>query len=244
MFRLGRVHGNLDDKSSLRPRLLSAALVLGGLAVGAIVWQWDSVLARHLPNQSTLVSYLRADGVVGPLSCVLAQFLQVVIFIIPGEVTQLASGYVFGAGWGFLYAAIGILLGSAFNFYFGRVAGRSILRHFLSAVTLDKVARVLNSNKGKVALFVLFLLPGTPKDAMCYALGLSTMSVTEFVIITGLARTPALLASILIGAYASSRDYTSMLLVGVAVVLAVGGCYLYERNRNRALRERGSPAAD
>ncbi|MBZ5650443.1 MAG: hypothetical protein LAO18_08175 [Acidobacteriia bacterium] len=64
---------------------------------------------------------------------------------------------------------------------------------------------------------------------MCYALGLSRMTVTEFVILTGLARMPALLASILIGAYASNRDYTSMLLVGLAAALAVGGCYLYER---------------
>lgn len=75
---------------------------------------------------------------------------------------------------------------------------------------------------------------------MCYALGLSRMTVTEFVILTGLARMPALLASILIGAYASNRDYTSMLLVGLAAALAVGGCYLYERNR--ALDERETSA--
>jgi uncharacterized membrane protein YdjX (TVP38/TMEM64 family) len=67
----------------------------------------------------------------------------------------------------------------------------------------------LNSKPGKAALFILFLLPGIPKDAMCYALGLSTMSMSEFVELTSLARTPALLASILFGAYASSRNYGS-----------------------------------
>ena len=85
----------------------------------------------------------------------------------------------------------------------------------------------LNSKAGKAALFILFLLPGTPKDAMCYALGLSTMSMSEFVELTSLARTPALLASILFGAYASSR---SMIVVGVAVALAVAGCYWYEQS--------------
>jgi uncharacterized membrane protein YdjX (TVP38/TMEM64 family) len=144
----------------------------------------------------------------------------------------MAAGYVFGAGKGFLYAALGTFLGSVFNFHFGRLAGRSILRRFLSVDTCDKVDRALNSKRGKAALFILFLLPGTPKDAMCYALGLSTMNMSEFVIVTSLARTPALLASILFGAYASSHDYGSMILVGVAVALAIAGCYLYERRRS------------
>ena len=111
-----------------------------------------------------------------------------------------------------------------FNFHFGRLAGRSILRRFLSEDTCDKVDRALNSKRGKAALFILFLLPGTPKDAMCYALGgLSKMKMSEFVIVTSLARTPPLLARILFGAYASSHDYGCMILVGVAVALAIAG---------------------
>jgi uncharacterized membrane protein YdjX (TVP38/TMEM64 family) len=179
-----------------------------------------------------LLAHLRVGGVVGPLWCVLAQVFQVVICIIPGEATQIAAGYVFGAGKGFLYAAIGTLLGSVFNFHFGRLAGRSILQRFLSVDTCDKVDRALNSKRGKAALFILFLLPGTPKDAMCYALGLSTMSLPEFLVVTSLARTPALLASILFGAYASNRNYGFMILVGVAVALTVAGCYGYERLRS------------
>jgi uncharacterized membrane protein YdjX (TVP38/TMEM64 family) len=64
----------------------------------------------------------------------------------------------------------------------------------LDPAASGKVDRVLNSKRGKAALFILFLLPGTPKDAMSYALG-STMSMSEFVVLTSLARTPALLAS-------------------------------------------------
>jgi uncharacterized membrane protein YdjX (TVP38/TMEM64 family) len=81
----------------------------------AIVWHWDSIVA----SQGRLLAHLRAGGVVGPLWCVLARALQVVIFIIPGEATQIAAGYVFGAGKGFLYAALGTFLGSVFNFHVG-----------------------------------------------------------------------------------------------------------------------------
>jgi uncharacterized membrane protein YdjX (TVP38/TMEM64 family) len=127
----------------------------------------------------------------------------VVIFAIPGEITQLAAGYVFGVWHGFLYSIVGIMAGSAFNFYFARVVGRPTLKRFMSHSTLEKVDKALNSAKGKSTLFLLFLLPGAPKDALCYGAGFTAIGLLEFVVITGLARTPALLASILFGAHAS-----------------------------------------
>ncbi len=179
------------------------ASIVPASAVAMLLWSWDSERLRSFSSQETLLAYFREDGVIGPVACILAQFIQVVIFVIPGEITQLAAGYIFGTGQGFLFAAIGILLGSSFNFYIGRLLGGR-LRHFLGADIVRKVNRALNSDKGRVALFLLFLVPGTPKDAMCYPLGLSGMTVTEFLVITGLARMPALLASVLFGASAST----------------------------------------
>jgi hypothetical protein len=102
MERLGQVQSGAVSKSFSRLGLCFV-LALTALAIGAIVWHWDSIVA----SQGTLLVHLRAGGVVGPLWCVLAQALQVVIFIIPGEATQIAAGYVFGAWKGFLYAALG-----------------------------------------------------------------------------------------------------------------------------------------
>lgn len=206
------------------------------LLAGGAVWLWHAGFLEELLNKDRLVAELREDGVKGPLLCIAAQFVQVVIFAIPGEITQLAAGYVFGVWRGFLYSVIGIMLGSAFNFYFARVVGRPALEHFISRKTLDKVDKALNSAKGKSALFLLFLLPGAPKDAMCYGAGFTGMNLMEFVIITGLARSPALFASILIGAHASRGDYRSMILVGLIVVIAIGGCYFYEWQRNQRQR--------
>jgi uncharacterized membrane protein YdjX (TVP38/TMEM64 family) len=82
-------------------------------------------------------------------------------------------------------------------------------------------------------MFLLFLLPGAPKDAMCYGAGFTKMGLTEFVVITGLARSPALFAGILIGAQAGRGDYRSMLLTGLMVVFVIAGYYFYERRRDR-----------
>jgi uncharacterized membrane protein YdjX (TVP38/TMEM64 family) len=225
-----------------KKRLLALFLLL--LFVAGAVGVWQSGLIQRLSNRQQIVEMLRAAGIRGPLACIGVQFVQVVIFVIPGEITQFAAGYVFGAGLGFLYSVTGIMLGSAFNFGFARVVGRPTLERLIHQSTLEKVDRALTSAKGKSGLFLLFLLPGMPKDAMSYGAGLSKMNLLEFVVVSGLARSPALLASILLGSQAYRRDYTAMVLTAAVVVAAVAGYYFYERNRNRKEQRRDPANAD
>jgi len=211
-------------------------IVLAVLLIGGSIWIWHSGILGVLWHKDRLIALLREDSWRGPLLCVGVQFLQVVIFVIPGEITQLAAGYVFGVWRGFLYSAAGILAGSAFNFYFARIVGRPTLARLVGPGLLEKLDRLLENAKGKSALFLLFLLPGTPKDALSYGAGFTEMTLREFMVLSGLGRTPALLASIMIGAHASRRNYGAMLMTGAAVIAAVAACYWYERRRSR--RER------
>jgi len=214
-----------------KKRLLAVLLLV--LAVAGAITLWRTGLVQRLSNREQLVEMLRSAGIRGPLVCIGVQFVQVVIFVIPGEITQFAAGYVFGAWLGFLYSVSGIMLGAAFNFGFARVVGRPTLERLIHRSTLDKVDRALNNAKGKSALFLLFLLPGMPKDAMSYGAGLSNINMIEFIVVSGLARSPALLASILLGSQAYRQDYTAMVLTAGLVVVAVGAYYLYERQRNK-----------
>lgn len=214
-----------------KKRLLALFLLLLFLAGGVAVWQ--SGLIQRLSDRQRLVEMLRSAGVQGPLLCIGVQFAQVVIFVIPGEITQFAAGYVFGGWWGFVYSVTGIVLGSAFNFWFARLVGRPTLERLIHRHTLEKVDRALNSARGKSALFLLFLLPGMPKDAMSYGAGLTSISLVEFVVVSSLGRSPALLLSILLGSQAYRQDYRAMVITGVAALLALAGYYFYERNRNK-----------
>ena len=213
------------------------AFFLAVLVVAGGIWLWHPGFLEELSNKDRLIGALQEEGSKGPLLCIAAQFVQVVIFAIPGEITQVAAGYVFGPWRGFLYSVIGIMAGSAFNFYFARIVGRPTLERFINRQTLDKVDKALNSAKGKSAMFLLFLLPGAPKDAMCYGAGVTKMGLVEFVVITGLARSPALFASILIGAHAGRGDYRSMILTGLIVVFVIAGYWFYERYRSQGQRE-------
>src|SRR5712692_3381080 len=215
-----------------KKRLLALFLTLGAVSICYALWRSGVLL--QLTNRQQVIATLRAGGTTGPLLCIAIQFVQVVIFFIPGEITQFAAGYVFGAWLGYLYSVVGIMLGSTFNFYFARVFGRPALEKFIRRATLDKIDHTLNNAKGKSAVFLLFLLPGLPKDAMSYAAGLSTMSLVEFVVISGLGRTPAMILSILLGSQAYQKDYRRMIITAVASGLAVGAYFLYERRKRGA----------
>jgi len=179
---------------------------------------------------------LRESGSGGALLCIGIQFLQVVIAVIPGEITSFAAGYVFGGWRGFVYSAIGVTLGSAFNFCFARVVGRPTLERLVGRDTLARLDRSLDTARSRSAMFLLFLLPGVPKDVLCYAAGFSGMPLIEFVVLSGLARSPALLASVLIGAGVSRGDYRSLIATAVVLLLAIGGYYWYRRSRKEGTR--------
>ncbi len=199
------------------------------LLVTAAALLWHTGVLHRISSKDHLIALLRAGRSTGALLCIAVQFLQVVIAVIPGEITSFAAGYVFGAWRGFLYSAIGVTLGSAFNFWFARVVGRPALERLIGRDTLAKIDRSLASAKSKSAMFLLFLLPGMPKDILCYAAGFSGMSILEFVVLSGLARSPALLASVLIGAGVSRGDYRSVMAIALLVLLAIGGYSWYHR---------------
>ena len=208
-------------------KLLPAAAAL--LLVAIFVAVWQTGLIGRLSDHEQLVDSMRRSEIWGPLVCVAIQFVQVIVFFIPGEITQFAAGYVFGAGKGFLLAATGIMLGSAFAYGFGKLLGRPALAKVFGEHALERVDTAARSKRAPTAIFLLFLLPGAPKDAMSYGAGVSGFPLGRFVLISGLGRTPALLVSTLVGGQVYDEDYDSLFLtLGIAAVVGLL-FWLYQR---------------
>ena len=229
--------GSLRFRLMTRKWLLPVGLI--ALLVVGVAVLWHTGVLHRISNKDHLIALLRQGGPTGALLCIAAQFLQVVIAVIPGEITTFAAGYVFGTWRGFLYSAVGVALGSAFNFWFARVVGRPTLERLIGRDRLATIERSLTSARSRSAMFLLFLLPGLPKDLLCYAAGFSGMSILEFLVLSGLARSPALLASVMIGAGVSRGDYRSVIAIALLVLVAIGGYYWYQRR----LRTSGSAAS-
>ena len=206
-----------------------APWVSAGLFLLVILAAWQSGLIGHLSNSDELIADMRASGWRGPAICVAIQFAQVIIFFIPGEITQIAAGYVFGATLGFVYSIIGIMLGSATAFLLGRFIGRPAFERLFGRELLDKLEQASESPKGRWAIFLLFLTPGTPKDSMSYGAGLTGWQLGRFVMLSGLGRIPAMLASTIFGGQLEQRNYWALAGITVVAIGAAVGFYLYQR---------------
>ena len=168
--------------------------------------------------------------------------MQVVVAAIPGSIIEFTAGYLFGLWHGTAALFLGAVLGSAFNFYLARVLGRPALERLIKPATLDKVDNLLDRSQSKMALFLLFLLPETPKDYMCYGAGFTRMAPAEFILLSSLARAPVMLATALLGSQAHHHDYRAMIVTGGAVLLASGLVYAYQRRRSRQAKGVGAGA--
>ena len=124
------------------------------------------------------------------------------------------------------------MLGSASAYVFSRLVGRPVIQKIIGGKRLEKLDNALDSSKGRSALFLMFLLPGVPKDALSFGVGLTDFRMAEFIVLSGLGRAPALLFSTLIGSQIQERDYASIAITVVIAGLVIGAAYLYEKKRS------------
>ena len=181
-----------------------------------------------------LRTWVTGWGAFAPLIFILLQIMQVVIFIIPGEVPQLAGGYLFGLWQGFLYSFLGIAIGSAINFFLARWLGVPFVHLLFSEEKIKRIEKIATSIHAKIAFFLLFLIPGIPKDIFCYVAGLSPLGFFYFIAVSMLGRFPGLFGSILIGASAAEKKWPLVIILSaLAIVLFIVG-YL-SRNKIQSL---------
>src|SRR5436309_737162 len=134
-------------------------------------------------RQEKLMSFLISFGPYSAGVFVLLQALQVVISPIPGELTGVVGGYVYGVAFGFLFSTVGLTLGSWMAFELASIFGRPLVERFVTEKILEKF-HFLTTNAGLIVSFLLFLIPGFPKDYLCYVLGLTGMNLTAFLVVS------------------------------------------------------------
>jgi uncharacterized membrane protein YdjX (TVP38/TMEM64 family) len=111
------------------------------------------------------------------------QAIQVLAAPIPGEVSGFVGGMIFGPLWGVVYSTIGLTLGSWLAFVLARIAGRPLVEAIASPETIKRYDYVMK-HKGLFLAFLMFLVPGFPKDILCYLLGLGHMGQRDFLFVS------------------------------------------------------------
>ena len=140
-------------------------------------------------SRDQLELFIRQSSFWGPLLFIVIQIAQVVIAVIPGGLTCLAGVVFFGPRYGFLYSAVGIIIGSCINFYLARRYGEKFIRLFVSDETYEKTKKkFLTGKKFDVVFTAAILLPCAPDDVLCMLAGLTDMSWRKFLTILFLGR--------------------------------------------------------
>ncbi|HET7838661.1 MAG TPA: TVP38/TMEM64 family protein [Rectinemataceae bacterium] len=208
--------------------MLGFPLLIVALVASAIVFRHE--LLAIFRDRDALSAWIGARGAWGVLAFVGLQVAQVVVFVIPGEIVQVAGGYVYGLWYGTLLSVLGITIGSLINFYLGRLLGRPFVEALFDRERIESIERVTASGKAAAGFFLLFIIPGIPKDALCYIAGVSGLGFPAFFGISMFGRLPGILGSSFMGSAAHDRSFASAIVVlSVAAVLFCIGLFFKSR---------------
>jgi len=171
-------------------------------------------------DRNKLISFLDSLGPLSFIGFIVLQILQVVAAPVPGEVSGFIGGYLYGALIGIILSTIGLTLGSWLAFMLSKIFGRPFVDKFVKKETITRYEYLLKRRKGAFLVFLLFLIPGFPKDYLCYLLGLGPMGTVEFLIISTVGRFSGTVLLTLGGTYIRNHQYYNFsVLLGITIVI-------------------------
>lgn len=165
------------------------------------------------------------------------QILQVIAAPIPGEATGLIGGYIYGPLLGTLYSTIGLTIGSWLAFLLARFFGLPLVEKAVKQEVLQKYDYFLE-HRGVWVSFLLFLIPGFPKDYLCYIMGLSHMHTWIFLVISTIGRVLGTILLSVSGSCARNNQYAGLLIIAGISCLFLIVAYFYRDRWLEILKKR------
>ncbi len=157
------------------------------------------------------------------------QIIQIVISIIPGQVFQMAAGYLYGFWPALLFAMAGAILGTSISFTLAKVLGRDFLHIFFGEEKMSYYIERINSKKMYAIVFFLYLIPGIPKDMVSYAAGVSEIKFKPFVIVSAIGRLPGMVGCLLMGDMMMEENYAGAIVIGFFAIVAFCVCIAFRK---------------
>ena len=166
------------------------------------------------------------------------QILQVFIALIPGEIVESAAGYVLGPWLGTAVCYLGIALASTLIFTLTRRYGVRLVEVFISRERINELRFLNTERKRNNLIFLLFFIPGTPKDLLTYFVGLTDIRLKTFLLLSMVARIPSVITSTFGGHLLGEERYIGAIILygitGLLSLLGMVGYNLYLKKRQKA----------
>lgn len=210
-------------KQKVKVFKLTMTILAIAIIVGIIIYMFP--VMRELSTKEGQLAFkekVSSSGILGLLMLFALQVAQIFLIIIPGEPIEILAGMCYGPIWGTVFIMVSAGIISTIIFSLVRKYGKRFVYNFCDK---EKVAKIENSklfknpNKIEMIMFILFLLPGTPKDLLVYIAGLLPINPVKFVLISVFARFPSVISSTLAGANLAVGDWKKSIVMYLAIVL-------------------------
>ena len=227
-----------DPEIDVRRKALRRRVLIGLVAAAAVTallcWEYLPGLLAWLADARAVRAFVSDHAFVSRLAMLGINIVQVLLAFLPGEPVELASGYAFGFWEGTALCLVASGLATSMIYWATRRWGWKLVGLFFDRSLFDRFSWLKSAKRLELIMFIVFLIPGTPKDFLTYFAGLTNMRFLPVVLIATFGRIPSIVTSTIAASAVGSGNWplVACTLVASAFLLAVGGL-MYRRLRSR-----------
>ncbi len=212
-----------------RKRMVTViSAIAAALLVLFITWLVFVKFYSYSKDPEDFKVFINSYGYAGMFVAVGIQMLQVVIALLPGEFVEIGIGYAYGALGGTILCLLGTALASTLIFLLTKKWGLRLVELFTDPQKINRLKFINNEKRLKKLVFILYLLPGTPKDLLTYFAGLTKLTLSEFLTISTIARIPTVVTSTLGGHLLGDGNYVKAgIIFALTAAISLLGIKLY-----------------
>ena len=212
-------------------KIISVLVLVLFLGFSALVaWFIGKPMISLVSEPEKFRDWVESRGNWGRLIFIGMMVFQVLIALVPGEPLEIGAGYAFGAAEGTVLCVIGVTVGSIMVFGLVRRFGMRLVEVFFDTGKIKKLKFLQNEKRLDLITFLVFFLPGTPKDLLTYFVGVTDIKLSKFILIVSVARLPSIITSTVGGSALGIGKYELAVIVfGVTIAASLLGLFIYNR---------------
>lgn len=221
-----------EERLSLKQKRIMGVCVFALLLVfcGAVTWFIGKPMIKLVSEPEKFRTWVDSKGIFSRFIFIGMVMFQVIIALVPGEPLEIGAGYAFGAFEGTLLCVAGVTLGSVLVFLLVKKFGVRFVEIFFDMEKIKSLKFLHNEKRLEFIIFMVFFLPGTPKDLLTYFVGLTDIKLSTFMLVVSVARLPSIITSTVGGNALGSQKYEFAIIVfAVTAVISVLGLLVYKR---------------
>ena len=224
--------GGLMKQSESKHRRLIGIGILTALVAFSLLLAllFGKPLIAFVTDTQRFGQWVQNHRFTGTLGFVGIRAVQTILTILPAEAVEIGAGYTFGAFWGLIWCLVGSAAGSAIIYLLTRWFGIRLIQYFVPLEKIQSLAWMKNTKQRNLLTFLIFIIPGTPKDTLTYLVGLTPMRLSTFLMLSSAARIPSILTSTLCGSALCDKNYLfAGLIFGITGAVSLLGIIVYRR---------------